>query len=102
MRTDRIGVSASAPTPAVATPQAMADLTAAVDAALASGLADPLVLLPLAVLDFLCIHPFSDGNGRVAQLLTLLLLYHFDYVVGRYISLERIIEDSRDTYYEAL
>ncbi len=46
-------------------------------------------------LDFLCIHPFRDGNGRTARLLTLLLLYHFDYQVGRYISLERIFEGSR-------
>ena len=63
---------------------------------------DPLVPAPLAVLDFLCIHPFTDGNGRVARLLSLLLLYHFDYRVGRYISLERIVEESRDTYYESL
>jgi Fic family protein len=63
---------------------------------------EPLILVPLAVLDFLCIHPFSDGNGRVARLLTLQLLYHFDYEVGRYISLERIIEESKETYYEAL
>ena len=60
------------------------------------------MLLPLAVLDFLCIHPFTDGNGRVARLLSLLLLYHFDYRVGRYISLERIIEESRETYYDSL
>ena len=70
--------------------------------AIAGGRIDPLVLLPLAVLDFLCIHPFTDGNGRVARLLSLLLLYHFDYRVGRYISLERIVEESRDTYYESL
>ena len=61
-----------------------------------------LVLVPLVILDFLCIHPFPDGNGRMARLLTLQLLYHFDYQVGRYVSLERIIEESRDTYYEAL
>jgi Fic family protein len=91
-----------APTPAVATPQAMTDLTATYRQAAARALADPLVILPLAVLDFLCIHPFTDGNGRVARLLSLLLLYHFDYRVGRYISLERIIEETRDTYYEAL
>ncbi len=53
------------------------------------------MLLPLAVLDFLCVHPFTDGNGRVARLLSLLLLYHFDYHVGRYVSLERIVEESR-------
>jgi Fic family protein len=63
---------------------------------------EPLLVIPLAVLDFLCIHPFADGNGRTARLLTLLLLYRSGYTVGRYISLERIIEDSRDTYYEAL
>ena len=90
------------PTPAVATPQAMADLTAHYHDAIAGDLADPLVLLPLAILDFLCVHPFTDGNGRVGRLLSLLLLYHFDYQVGRYISLERIIEDSRETYYDAL
>jgi Fic family protein len=63
---------------------------------------EPLLLIPLAVLDFLCIHPFADGNGRTARLLTLLLLYRAGYEVGRYISLERVIEESRDTYYEAL
>ncbi|MGE3844185.1 MAG: Fic family protein [Vicinamibacterales bacterium] len=90
------------PTSAVSTPQAMADLMTHYQGALDGRLAEPLVLLPLAVLDFLCIHPFTDGNGRVARLLSLLLLYHFDYHVGRYISLERIIEESRHTYYEAL
>jgi Fic family protein len=54
------------------------------------------------ILDFLCIHPFRDGNGRVSRLLTLLALYHHGYEVGRYISLERIIEHSKETYYEAL
>lgn len=63
---------------------------------------EPLVLVPLAILDFLCIHPFRDGNGRVGRLLTLMLLYHFNYQVGRYISLERVIEQSKETYYEAL
>jgi len=63
---------------------------------------DTLLLVPLAVLDFLCIHPFKDGNGRTARLLTLLLLYHAGYEVGRYISLERIIEESKESYYETL
>jgi Fic family protein len=66
---------------------AMADLVARYRTALDQHLADPLVLVPLAVLDFLCIHPFPDGNGRMARLLTLQLLYHFDCDVGRYISL---------------
>jgi Fic family protein len=63
---------------------------------------DPLLLIPLVVLDFLCIHPFTDGNGRIARLLTLLLLYQADYEVGRYISLERVIEDSKESYYQTL
>ncbi len=63
---------------------------------------DPLIIIPLAILDFLCIHPFRDGNGRTARLLTLMLLYHFGYEVGRYISLERIFEESKETYYETL
>ena len=63
---------------------------------------EPLVVVPLAILDFLCIHPFTDGNGRTARLLTAQLLSHFDFEVGRYISLERIIEESKETYYEAL
>lgn len=62
----------------------------------------PLLVIPLTILDFLCIHPFRDGNGRVARLLTLMLLYHSGYQVGRYISLERIFEESKETYYETL
>lgn len=63
---------------------------------------DPLLLIPAYVLDFLCIHPFLDGNGRMARLLTLLLLYHAGYKVGRYISLEHLIEAHREGYYDAL
>src|SRR5690606_30087266 len=84
------------------TPMAMADLTGRYATALDLHLADPLVLVPLAMLDFLCIYPFPDGNGRMSRLLTLLLLYHFDYAVGRYISLERIFEDTKESYYETL
>jgi Fic family protein len=80
----------------------MQDLTARCSLALDKQLADPLVLVPLAMLDFLCIHPFPDGNGRMSRLLTLLLLYHFDYAVGRYISLERIFEETKEGYYETL
>lgn len=89
------------PTSAAATPQAMTDLVAQYDQAVADS-REPLVVIPLFVLDFLCIHPFQDGNGRMARLLTLLLLYHFDYQVGRYISLERLFEQSREGYYETL
>lgn len=83
-------------------PVAMTDLIARYRTAQDQHLADPLVLVPLVVLDFLCIHPFLKGNGPMARLLTLQLLYHFDYAVGRFISLERIFEASKARYYEAL
>lgn len=63
---------------------------------------DKLLLIAAYILDFLCIHPFLDGNGRMARLLTLLLLYKADYQVGRYISLEQLVEDSRESYYKSL
>lgn len=63
---------------------------------------DTLLLIHAFVLDFLCIHPFMDGNGRVSRLLTVLLLHKAGYDVGRYISLERLIEQSKETYYEVL
>lgn len=63
---------------------------------------DQLLLIPAYILDFLCIHPFHDGNGRMARLLTLLLLYQAGYSVGRFISLEKIMEQSKDGYYESL
>lgn len=61
-----------------------------------------LILIPTFIFDFLCIHPFNDGNGRVSRLLTVLLLHQAGYTVGRYISVERLIEDTKETYYEAL
>lgn len=88
------------PTP-VATPGLMDAMTAEYTRAVAEE-REPLILVPLTILDFLCIHPFADGNGRMARLLTLQLLYHFGFDVGRYISLERIIEESKETYYDAL
>jgi Fic family protein len=63
---------------------------------------DPLLLIPFYVLDFLCIHPFLDGNGRLARLIALLLLYQHGYEVGRYVSLERIIEQTKQSYYDTL
>lgn len=89
------------PVAPVATPQAMDDLVAGYNRALDQE-REQLVVLPLAILDFLCIHPYTDGNGRIARLLSLLLLYHAGFEVGRYISLERVIEQSKETYYEAL
>ncbi len=63
---------------------------------------DRLLLIPMFILDFLCIHPFSDGNGRMSRLLSLLLLYKAGYLVGKYISMEMLIEKTKETYYEAL
>ena len=60
------------------------------------------ILIPLFVRDFLCIHPFNDGNGRMSRLLTILLLYKCGYSVGKYISIESKIEKTKDTYYSAL
>ena len=62
----------------------------------------PVLLVGCYVFDFLAIHPFRDGNGRMGRLLTLLALYQAGYEVGRYISLERLINDTRETYYDAL
>lgn len=90
------------PTPAHLTPMAMDDLTRLFAEAHDQSAQDALVLVPLAILDFLCIHPFSDGNGRIARLLTLMLLYHSDYQVGRFISIERVYEDTKTSYYETL
>jgi Fic family protein len=87
---------------AFGTPSAMDDLVESYKDAIDKHAHEPLVIIPLAILDFLCIHPFRDGNGRISRLLTLLLLYHFDYEVGRYISLERIFEETKETYYETL
>lgn len=63
---------------------------------------DALLLIPVFIHDFLCIHPFSDGNGRMSRLLTALLLYRSGYVVGKYISIESKIAANKDLYYKAL
>jgi len=91
-----------APVSAVETPESMDTLIEGYRQSIEQYQQEPLIIIPLTILDFLCIHPFRDGNGRVARLLTLLLLYHFGYEVGRYISLERIFEESKETYYETL
>ena len=90
------------PVPAWETPDSVEALCDAFDDAIARNEADPLLIIPMFILDFLCIHPFNDGNGRMSRLLTLLLLYRAGYIVGKYISIEKIIETSKDTYYEAL
>lgn len=64
--------------------------------------AEPLIVIPVFIHDFLCIHPFNDGNGRMSRLLTTLLLYRNGFYVGKYISLEAKIAKNKDLYYEAL
>ena len=90
------------PVPAWETSEAMDTLCNAFQEALSDAEFDPLLLIPMFILDFLCIHPFNDGNGRMSRLLTLLMLYHSGYSVGKYISIERLTADSKGTYYEAL
>ena len=90
------------PVPAWETPAAIDAICEAFDEVLAQSDADPLLIIPMFILDFLCIHPFNDGNGRMSRLLTLLLLYRAGYIVGKYISIEKLIEQTKDTYYEAL
>lgn len=63
---------------------------------------EPLIAIPIFIHDFLCIHPFNDGNGRMSRLLTTLLLYHNGFYVGKYISLEAKIAKNKDLYYDAL
>lgn len=90
------------PVPAHLTATAMQDLHSDYLLLRENANIDPLILIASYVLDFLCIHPFSDGNGRIARLITLLLLYKEGYEVGRYISLEQIIEHTKDSYYDTL
>ena len=90
------------PVPAFQTADAMQTLCTNFINALEEGTYDPLVLISMFTLDFLCIHPFNDGNGRMSRLLTLLLLYRAGYIVGKYISIEMLIEKSKETYYDAL
>lgn len=90
------------PVPAWETPEIMKNLCDEYEFALTDPEMDPLVLTSVFILDFLCIHPFNDGNGRMSRLLTLLLLYRDGYTVGKYISIEKLISDSKETYYEVL
>jgi len=90
------------PVPAPQTHNAMEELHKRFDNLWQTGEIEPLLLIPAYVLDFLCIHPFLDGNGRMARLLTLLLLYKAGYEVGRYISLEQMVEHTKESYYDTL
>ncbi len=90
------------PVSAWKTPDSIEKICSAFDDAVNRSDADPLLIIPMFILDFLCIHPFNDGNGRMSRLLTLLLLYRSGYIVGKYISIEKAIEETKETYYEAL
>lgn len=90
------------PVPAWQTAESINDLCSAFNEIIESENVDPLLLIPMFILDFLCIHPFDDGNGRMSRLLMLLLLYRSGYIVGKYISLEKIMENSKESYYEVL
>ena len=90
------------PVPAFQTAEAMENLCNEFNRAIEQGEYDPLLLIPMFILDFLCIHPFNDGNGRMSRLLTLLLLYRSGYMVGKYVSMEMLIERTKETYYETL
>ncbi|MDF2505545.1 Fic family protein [Clostridium sp.] len=90
------------PVNAFKTPDAMEQLLTLTNESIKTDDIDPLILIGAFILDFLCIHPFNDGNGRMARLLTLLLLYKFGYEVGRFISLEKIIEKNKEEYYNTL
>jgi len=90
------------PVPAYQTPEAMENLCNRFIEEWEANSIDKLILIPMFILDFLCIHPFNDGNGRMSRLLTLLLFYKAGYIVGKYVSMEMLIEKTKETYYEAL
>lgn len=90
------------PVPAFQTAEAIDELCARFLEAWEANLIDKLILIPMFILDFLCIHPFNNGNGRMSRLLTLLLFYKAGYIVGKYVSMEMLIEKTKETYYEAL
>ena len=86
----------------VETPNAIQELCDTFNNEINLGEIDPLLLIINFIKDFLCIHPFNDGNGRMSRLLTTLLLYRSGFVVCKYISLEKKIEKTKDTYYDVL
>ena len=90
------------PVPACQTADAIEKLCSSFLDAWTADRIDKLILIPMFILDFLCIHPFNDGNGRMSRLLTLLLFYRAGYIVGKYVSMEMLIEKTKETYYEAL
>jgi Fic family protein len=90
------------PVSVAATPGAVEELCLSYRHTINQGEAPPLLAIAALVFDFLCIHPFRDGNGRISRLLTLLALYQHGFEAGRWISLERLVEESREDYYDVL
>lgn len=90
------------PTSAAGTPTAVERICCEYSRQIDDGTYDPLLVSLVFVFDFVSIHPFNDGNGRMSRLLTLLLMYRNGYDVGKYVSIEKEIENSKETYYEAL
>ena len=90
------------PTLATDTDKAMEQLINAYMIANQNSRINKLLLIPCVILDFLCVHPFLDGNGRTSRLLTLFLLYKCGYTAGKYVSLEKIINENKESYYDAL
>lgn len=101
-RSDGTVVTRFTPMAPYDTPEAVENLCSAYEQAAANEKVDALILIPVFICDFLCIHPFNDGNGRMSRLLTLLLLYKSGYSVGKYISIEKQIEKTKSEYYDAL
>lgn len=90
------------PMAAFETPEGVEQICKGYETAIRDGSVDPLLIIPMFILDFLCIHPFNDGNGRISRILTLLLLDQNGFQIGKYISLEKQIERTKETYYDAL
>ncbi len=101
-KADGMQVTRFIPVPPHETETAVEAICFSYERALALEAVDPLILISVFICDFLCIHPFNDGNGRMSRLLTLLLLYQNGYEVGKYISIEKQIEKTKDIYYEVL
>ena len=90
------------PLPPYETPGAIEAICESYNRTISMENVDPLIVIPAFICDFLCIHPFNDGNGRMSRLLTVLLLYQNGYEVGKYISIEKQIEKTKDIYYDVL
>ncbi len=101
-RADGTTVTRFTPLQPYETPEAVEAVCTSYTNTLALEIIDPLILISVFICDFLCIHPFNDGNGRMSRLLTLLLLYQNGFGVGKYISMEKQIEKTKDAYYDAL